>query len=966
MSAGRQSSSFESAEFDLGPSFTGQVLRDRSFKGKNLSGADFSYSQLQGTNFTGATLVGANFTGAQSGASRWAIALVILLLLLVGFNTGFTGGTTGATITPDQIAREGWIEGFVVFPILLVFMVGLFAHGPSMAMLLTSLYVFVGWIGFLIPESLIYGGLFKAIWGDYPTVSTEFGSVGIGMWAGLVTNVFFSGVLVGVLRCQIAAAKAKVWIEALFLLVVVASCMPGVIIFPGFPARAATLASSVIVAWAGIHITRCSLAEHPRYGLLRRVILAIVSVSGTRFRGANLQNANFTGARLNGASFEQANITNAQFQQATSLNRARTDGTILSDRAVRCLLTSLNGTQKSYVRANLRYAHLAGADLTGANLTGADLTGADLTGAQLNGADLSHVVAFGCNLSGCHLTGACLEGWSVDISTDLSDIDCAYVYLQNQQQERRPNRGEFGPGEFAKLFQEALNTVDLIFRNGLDFSALLAALKQAQSEHPDTELSIRSIENRGDGLVLVKVDVPKTADRELLHKDLSDGYTTALNALEARYQAELSAKEEQIEIYRQHQQDIRELTRLLGPAPLHQPSAPAASNSSAEAKRVVLRIGALVSQSDRSASAITPNASVLPVTLQIGQENSVPTVEVCGRLPNTHNLGLTYIHWQRCYQKISHSQDQSARINTPPVQLTNVSYQEVLLPCKQAAKQLHQAINQWLNTEGFRPVKEQLLEQLQPSDSIRFFLQTNNSLIQKLPLHEWDWFERYSKAELILSEPTYRQLPTSNQADGTVQVLAIMGDRTNICIDKDQALLQALPNVHVQVLSEPSPQQITEALWESPWDILFFAGHSEAPANETASGHIRLNPNSRLSLQELRYSLRKATERGLKLAIFNTCSGLGLLQNLSDLPIPPIILMRHPVPDRVAQLFLKNFLLAFSEGLPLHQAVREAREKLQGIEQQFPFATWLPVVCQNPASPPLTWYDLRNNTSFGS
>lgn len=57
--------------------------------------------------------------------------------------------------------------------------------------------------------------------------------------------------------------------------------------------------------------------------------------------------------------------------------------------------------------------------------------------------------------------------------------------------------------------------------------------------------------------------------------------------------------------------------------------------------------------------------------------------------------------------------------------------------------------------------------------------------------------------------------------------------------------------------------------------------------------------------------------------------------------------------------YLKGLLLSFAKGQPLPQAVREAREKLQGIEDKFPCATWLPVLCQTAATPPLTWQALK-------
>ena len=40
--------------------------------------------------------------------------------------------------------------------------------------------------------------------------------------------------------------------------------------------------------------------------------------------------------------------------------------------------------------------------------------------------------------------------------------------------------------------------------------------------------------------------------------------------------------------------------------------------------------------------------------------------------------------------------------------------------------------------------------------------------------------------------------------------------------------------------------------------------------------------------------------------------------------------MRQPIHDNVAQKFLDDFLTCFAGGASLHQAVREARDKLRG------------------------------------
>ena len=113
-----------------------------------------------------------------------------------------------------------------------------------------------------------------------------------------------------------------------------------------------------------------------------------------------------------------------------------------------------------------------------------------------------------------------------------------------------------------------------------------------------------------------------------------------------------------------------------------------------------------------------------------------------------------------------------------------------------------------------------------------------------------------------------------------------------------------------------------------------------------------------LTIKELKYALTKAIERGLQLAIFNSCDGLGLARELADLHIPQMIVMKEPVPDKVAQEFLKYFLTAFSGGESLYTAVRKARERLEGLEDEFPYATWLPVLFQNSAEIGMSWRKL--------
>jgi len=224
-------------------------------------------------------------------------------------------------------------------------------------------------------------------------------------------------------------------------------------------------------------------------------------------------------------------------------------------------------------------------------------------------------------------------------------------------------------------------------------------------------------------------------------------------------------------------------------------------------------------------------------------------------------------------------------------------------------------------------------------------------VLLRLPWHLWSFFENYPKAETALSGLEYQQankqkvIPLKNE----VRILAIIGDGEGINLETDEAVIKGLSNqAHVELLREPELDKLYEQLDEQ-WDILFFAGHSYR------NGQIQLNRRDKLSLDRFKYPLAKAISNGLKLAIFNSCDGLDLARSLADLRIPQVIVMREPVPDVVAQEFLRHFLSAFSTGHSLYTSVRQARERLIILEEKYPCATWLPVIWQNPAEEPTTW-----------
>lgn len=354
------------------------------------------------------------------------------------------------------------------------------------------------------------------------------------------------------------------------------------------------------------------------------------------------------------------------------------------------------------------------------------------------------------------------------------------------------------------------------------------------------------------------------------------------------------------------------------------------------------------------------------IMAQIWQSDRPTPTKLTGSLAAAPDLPDLYRRWQKLYEALHGNLglrrvrgELALEIEIEAEDLVQVSTAEF----QALSQQLKRQINQWIGSGSFGRIERRLRTQLDPADSIRIIIETEDPQLRRLPWHLWSFFEDYPKAEVALSALEYDHIDRLVQAPrAKVRILAVLGNSQGIDVEKDRAILTGLTNAETVFLVEPERQELNQWLWdEQGWDILCFAGHSCSQAND-AQGQLEINRQDSLSIAQLRHALKAAIARGLQLAIFNSCDGLGLARELADLYIPQLIVMREPVPDTVAEAFLKHFLTGFAGGQPLYQAVREAREKLQGLESQFPSASWLPVICQNPAVPPPTWHSLRGLT----
>ncbi len=339
-----------------------------------------------------------------------------------------------------------------------------------------------------------------------------------------------------------------------------------------------------------------------------------------------------------------------------------------------------------------------------------------------------------------------------------------------------------------------------------------------------------------------------------------------------------------------------------------------------------------------------------------------------GSLPPAPHLIEMYQNWRLIYRamstglnmpyriKVKNRNNDENKINAKGViHISRSSFEEL-------CQNLQEGMNAWLKSEGFLNIERQLRTQLDPAREIRVIIETSDRLIQRLPWHSWDFYRDYSKAEIAFSRTEYKRIFCSQPKikRKKIRTLVILGNSQGIDLEAESRFLKNLKDSENVFLVKPSRVEFNRQLWDKDgWDILFFAGHSQS---EGETGRIYINDdriNNSLIIEQLEEALKAAIDNGLKLAIFNSCDGLGLAKALEKLNIPTIIVMREPVPNIVAQQFFQHFMFAFArQQLSLYLAVQQARRKLQELEDDFLIASWLPVIFQNPAVEPPSWLNL--------
>lgn len=356
--------------------------------------------------------------------------------------------------------------------------------------------------------------------------------------------------------------------------------------------------------------------------------------------------------------------------------------------------------------------------------------------------------------------------------------------------------------------------------------------------------------------------------------------------------------------------------------------------------------------------------SGFPVVLQVLDERGgLPLAERSGYLPPHPHLEGDYFNWQTSFRNLTNSRG-SNDWDIDPIP-DNVSDEYDRKACHEFAKLLEGNMKKWLLQTvdaGWQQIREQVVQELVDNKgNVRLVIQAEPQL-WKMPWLEWDILSKDNDCRDIgigFSPVVYQKIKKNQpqpKQGAAVRILAVFGNNENIDLTPDKQAIAQLPNVELEPLEQPSAAELIQKLRDKRgWDIFFFAGHSQTKGDE---GIIYINERESLEIGQFKEALKEAIRQGLQLAIFNSCDGLGLAEKLATLQLPIAIVMKEPVPDKVAQRFLTEFLTEYAAGAYLYTAVRRSQKCLEEFAE-FPGCTGLPIVCQNPAEVPPTWEELQ-------
>ncbi|NEO30193.1 MAG: CHASE2 domain-containing protein [Symploca sp. SIO3C6] len=244
--------------------------------------------------------------------------------------------------------------------------------------------------------------------------------------------------------------------------------------------------------------------------------------------------------------------------------------------------------------------------------------------------------------------------------------------------------------------------------------------------------------------------------------------------------------------------------------------------------------------------------------------------------------------------------------------------------------------------------------------TVDIFIACNSIDLGRLPWETWELVPEDLPSEILPTDILrIARIPIATRQEyveshshlrsGKPRILVVLGDNTGLDLDEDKQTVKALKRVAqfkffdwqqqdgVENLKAALANEIAD---ERGWDALFFMGHSNE--TEVTDGELAIAPNTYVSIDQIKDYLSTAKENGLRFCLFNSCEGLQIANRLANLGLQ-VAVMREPIYDDVAHVFLRQFCQELARHEDVHNAMLTACWHLQHVERfVYPSAYLIP------------------------
>ncbi|UJB73018.1 CHASE2 domain-containing protein (plasmid) [Acaryochloris sp. 'Moss Beach'] len=283
-----------------------------------------------------------------------------------------------------------------------------------------------------------------------------------------------------------------------------------------------------------------------------------------------------------------------------------------------------------------------------------------------------------------------------------------------------------------------------------------------------------------------------------------------------------------------------------------------------------------------------------------------------------------------------------------------------------AEDHLRSLFQDWLRHAQLHDLQAEIAQAVHGLDSdgppwVDVFLTCLSRDLARLPWETWEMgMDPGAAAQIrIARRPVnIRQTPVK-PLRRAARVLVIVGQGSGLNLDLDKAVLTAdLPTTVKVTVYQPPPETDPTAYLQGfhqqlqdprGWDMLFFCGHSD---ETPAGGQLELAPQVSIQMSELKEVLGVARQRGLQFALFNSCNGLDIAETLIEAGIGQVVVMREPIPDAAAPVFLKAFLQHLAKHRDVHEALQLTCSSLkrESLRLIYPAVALVPSLFRHPQS----------------